>query len=166
MSKPIVILIVIVGAILVGTLGTWAYNRGGLARRAETLSEQFPGQPASAPLQSLSSGQQGTRSGSDPVECLPTGRKMTDVVSIDMNGKNKVTVADKLAELHAYCSTNKTLFAGNGKEVYFYNLIGCWGNPPEDYQEQLQRQDAEIRELQKRYEVIQMTCNPSGVPIS
>jgi hypothetical protein len=103
--------------------------------------------------------------------CLPPGIESTDVVSAQVArpGKEgavvKVTVAQKLAELKAHCRRGK-LLDSKGREIRFYRLIGCWGNPPEDYQEQLERQAKELARLRKRYRVIEMTCNPSGEQIS
>ncbi|OLE51479.1 MAG: hypothetical protein AUG51_23590 [Acidobacteria bacterium 13_1_20CM_3_53_8] len=101
--------------------------------------------------------------------CLPNGMKLTDIVSYrtikpGARRQGAITVEQKLAELRARCKRGKLVDA-RGREIYFYRLQGCWGNPPSDYQEILQRQDQEIRRLKKRYTVIEMTCNPSGVQI-
>ena len=98
--------------------------------------------------------------------CLPSGIQPTDVVSSHARpGKQDavttITVAQKLKELKARCRKGKLVDAG-GREIRFYQMIGCWGNPPEDYQEQLARQDKELARLRKRYRVIEMTCDPSG----
>ena len=101
----------------------------------------------------------------DRCSCLPTGIKCDNVVSVTLakpGGKvRKVTVEQKLRELRARCRKGKLIDA-TGKEIYFYQLKGCWGNPPEDYQEILTRQNEELKNLRKRYRVIEMTCNPSG----
>jgi hypothetical protein len=101
-------------------------------------------------------------------QCLPDGTELTDVVSTT-NVKpgsglepKKTTVEQKLIELKARCKKGK-LVDGSGKEIRFYRLVGCWGNPPEDYQEILARQAAEIEKLRKRCTVVEMTCNPSSV---
>ena len=73
----------------------------------------------------------------------------------------KVTVNETLKRLQAHCRKRKLVDA-RGKEIYFYRLAGCWGNPPLDYQEILQRQSEELQKLRKHYHVIEMTCNPSG----
>ena len=96
--------------------------------------------------------------------CLPADIKLSDVVSIDPGGEQKVTAVQKLQELGARCINGKLVDAA-GKEIYFYRLIGCWGNPPADYQELLQKQEAEIERLSRQYTVIQMTCNPEGALI-
>ena len=103
--------------------------------------------------------------------CLPAGIKPTDVVSTQAAkpGANRdrvktITVAQKLRELRARCRKRKLVDAG-GREIRFYRLLGCWGNPPEDYQEQLERQAKELARLRQRYRVIEMTCNPSGEQI-
>ncbi len=107
-----------------------------------------------------------------PCACLPKDIKSTDVVSTEMrrsakgpNDVKKITVEQKLKELNARCLRGKFVDS-NGKKIYFYRLIGCWGNPPADYQELLKQQDIELENLRKRYHVIEMTCNPSGERIS
>jgi hypothetical protein len=102
--------------------------------------------------------------------CLPSDIKPSDVVSAQaakpgIPGKIvTVTVAQKLRQLQARCRRGKLIDAG-GKEIRFYRLIGCWGNPPDDYQEQLEHQAKELARLRRRYRVIEMTCNPSGQQI-
>ena len=102
--------------------------------------------------------------------CLPEYVQPTDVVSARLvqtdSGSlvEKVTIEQKLTELKADCK-NGRLVDGAGTEIYFYKLTGCWGNAPRDYQEILERQEAELAILRKRYTVIEMTCNPSGLPI-
>jgi len=98
--------------------------------------------------------------------CLQKNIKPGDVVSAAPskpgNGRGaQVTVDQTLRRLTAHCRRGKLVDA-NGREIYFYRLNGCWGNPPEDYQEILQRQSEELQKLKKHYHVIEMTCNPSG----
>jgi hypothetical protein len=106
----------------------------------------------------------------ETVQCLPEAVKPTDVVSttvVQTDGGTlveKITVEQKLTELKANCKNGK-LVDGAGTEIYFYKLTGCWGNPPRNYQEILGRQEAELAILRKQYTVIEMTCNPSGLPI-
>jgi len=106
----------------------------------------------------------------ETVQCLPEYVKPTEVVStrlVQTDGRTLVetiTVEQKLAELKANCKNGK-LVDGAGTEIYFYKLTGCWGNPPRNYQEILERQEAELARLRKQYMVIEMTCNPSGSPI-
>lgn len=96
--------------------------------------------------------------------CLPAGIMADTVSSADMNGK-KIAVGELLTSYGATCASGKLLDSG-GREVRFYTLAGCWGNPPQDYQAILANQDREIKQLQATYRVITLTCNPSGVPIS
>lgn len=70
-------------------------------------------------------------------------------------------MAQKLKELKARCRKRKLVDA-RGREIRFYQLVGCWGNPPDDYQQQLERQAKELAKLRKRYRVIEMMCNSSG----
>lgn len=106
-------------------------------------------------------------------QCLPADIKLNDVVDAttlrDPNGQpaglRKVTAAQKLNELKATCSGHNKLVDGNEREIIFYHLTGCWGNPPPDYREILRKQQDEINRLKQQYTVIEMTCNPSGIPI-
>jgi hypothetical protein len=106
----------------------------------------------------------------ETVQCLPEAVKPTDVVSttvVQTDGGTlveKITVEQKLTELKANCKNGK-LVDGAGNEIYFYKLTGCWGNPPRNYQEILERQEDKLATLRKQYTVIEMTCNPSGLPI-
>jgi hypothetical protein len=106
---------------------------------------------------------------SDPCACLPKNIKPDDFVSAHAvksrpGEVQKVTVEQTLKGIKARCRKRK-LVDPRGKEIYFYRLQGCWGNPPEDYQEILSRQARELESLRKRYRVIEMTCNPSGQQI-
>src|SRR2546428_9667420 len=104
--------------------------------------------------------------------CLPTDVKAPDVVSTRVvrarDGSKeeiqKVTVDETLKQMKAKCKRGKLVDA-SGKEIYFYRLRGCWGNPPADYQEILSQQQRELENLRKRYRVIEMTCNASGMQI-
>jgi hypothetical protein len=103
--------------------------------------------------------------------CLPEGITLEDVVSAEMIEFGEkgpviktVTVKDKLTELGAGCQNGK-LVDSKGREIYFYKLTGCWGNPPDNYHEILERQAKELAELRSKYTVIEMTCNPSGIPV-
>ena len=100
-------------------------------------------------------------------DCLPPGIQLTDIVSVQtvkpgVHSKVvAVTVDQKLKDLRARCRKGKLVDA-KGTEIRFYQMIGCWGNPPDDYQEQLARQTKELANLRKRYSVIEMTCDSSG----
>lgn len=100
--------------------------------------------------------------------CLPKGIGMTTVVSATAlpgtaNTVKTVTVADRLRQLKATCR-HRTPVDRSGRAIRFYRLEGCWGNPPMNYREILQQQTATIRQLQKTFTVIELTCNPSGIP--
>ncbi len=101
--------------------------------------------------------------------CLPKGVALESIVSGEnsksANGsiQKTATVRQTLTRIKARCKRGK-LVDGASKQVYFYQLIGCWGNPPENYQELLERQDQEIQRLKKRYRVIQISCAQTGDP--
>ena len=97
--------------------------------------------------------------------CLPEGVKLSSEILEQSDGSTSArgrpkTVASKLAQLRARCK-NRKLVSRNGKEIRIVQLIGCWGNPPEDYQEQMNRQRRDIEELRKKYVVIQIPCSPN-----
>jgi len=101
-------------------------------------------------------------------QCLPRGVKVDDIVSTKLVGyirpENivRTTVEQTLEGLNAVCKNDKLMDA-SGKEIYFYHLTGCWGNPPQNYNEILQKQQDEIGRLKQQYTVVEMTCNPSGM---
>lgn len=99
--------------------------------------------------------------------CMPSDTKLSDIVSADgYPGQiKKVTVEQKLNELKAICNSNNKLVDSAGKQITFYRLDGCWGNPPYNYQDILQKQREDINKLKEQYTVVEMTCNPSGIPI-
>jgi hypothetical protein len=68
-----------------------------------------------------------------------------------------------LVKLQARCVQGK-LIGAKRKQIYIHRLIGCWGNPPEDYLEQLNRQAADIEQLKKKYILIQIPCGGNVDP--
>src|SRR5258706_1525068 len=68
--------------------------------------------------------------------CLPEAIKPADVVTSALVGSSnsvkKVTVEGKLIQLKASCKNGKLVDAA-GREIRFFRLEGCWGNPPADY---------------------------------
>ena len=104
-----------------------------------------------------------------PPICLPDGIKPDTVVTSERvmskgsTAIRKVTVSQLLTKLRARCKKGK-LLDGKGREIYFYRLIGCWGNPPADYQELLEKQRNELVRMKKKYTVIEISCNQSGDP--
>jgi hypothetical protein len=101
---------------------------------------------------------------SDPYKaCLPEGFELNEVVSGSTENTaqakgEKLTIKRALQQMKARCRRGK-LVDGAGKEIYFFRLIGCWGNPPEDYEDQLKRQAEKLSELKKKYRVIEIACN-------
>jgi len=89
---------------------------------------------------------------------------VTRTSSKGVNGNRQVTVAQILKKLKARCSRGK-LIDGKGKQIYFFRLQGCWGNPPADYLEILDNQRKEIGKLKKKYTVVEMKCDTAGVPL-
>jgi hypothetical protein len=108
----------------------------------------------------------GTTGGNDPARfsCIRKPVTLNDVVDHRQNNLGVVTVKDKLIEIKARCRRGR-LVDHTGRQIYFYSLTGCWGNPPADYLEILEHQRKEIAQLKIKYSVIEMTCNPSGIPI-
>jgi hypothetical protein len=113
-------------------------------------------------------GQPGKKS--DTTEgCLPAGITPSEVVSaVRVKGPasdkvEKTTVQDRLRSLGARCQDGK-LVDSAGKEICFFRLVGCWGNPPFNYRDILRRQNEELSKLREHRTVIEITCNPSGLP--
>ena len=111
----------------------------------------------------------GAQAISQSYKCLPAEVKPDEIVSTISGSSSsgqetisKITVAQTLKKRKAKCARGK-LVDRNGRQIRFYRLKGCWGNPPADYLEILERQRKEIADLQKRFTVIEMTCNPTGV---
>ncbi|HET6671460.1 MAG TPA: hypothetical protein VFH15_14630 [Pyrinomonadaceae bacterium] len=100
--------------------------------------------------------------------CLPTDVDAAEVISAEASPAGgpakKITVTNKLNQIGARCRA-KRLVDAKGKQIHFYRLTGCWGNPPENYQEILDNQQQELARLRRRYRVIEISCNPSGVMI-
>ena len=97
------------------------------------------------------------------VACLPAGVNLEEIVSAPQlksatgTPVKRVTVRDTLSRLKARCKKGK-LIAGNGREIRLYRLVGCWSNPPEDYQAQLARQSQELQRLKRKYAVVEIPC--------
>jgi hypothetical protein len=94
--------------------------------------------------------------------CLPAGVRPAERISppdgsSEANGAKQTTVQQMLIKLRARCRKGK-LIDRTGKEIYFYRLVGCWGNPPEDYLAVLEKQREEIGRLKKKYNVIELSC--------
>ena len=98
--------------------------------------------------------------------CLPADVAADEVIGVEQSGQNQirkeVTVKSKLGQIGARCR-GKRLVDARGKQIHFYRLTGCWGNPPENYQEILDNQQRELTRLRRRYRVVEISCNPSGV---
>jgi hypothetical protein len=96
------------------------------------------------------------------VGCLPADVNPEEVVSYQQSksatsASKRVTIGETLSRLKARCKKGK-LIAGTGREIRFYRLLGCWGNPPDDYQEQLARQNQELQRLKEKYTVVEIPC--------
>ena len=104
------------------------------------------------------------------MKCLPSHIKPETVIaSVAVKLKNgvvterPVTVRETLKKLGARCCGPK-LLDRKGREIRFFTLQGCWGNPPADYLEILAAQAKEIKELKKKYTVIEIQCRVGGKP--
>jgi hypothetical protein len=98
--------------------------------------------------------------------CLPADVDAAEVISVEPasagRAAKEITVSTRLNQIGARCRA-KRLVDAKGKQIHFYRLTGCWGNPPVDYLEILDNQQKELAQLRRRYRVIEITCNPSGI---
>ncbi|HLN97282.1 MAG TPA: hypothetical protein VK208_02250 [Pyrinomonadaceae bacterium] len=101
--------------------------------------------------------------------CLPDGISLDSPVVVEppTSGKQmapaKLNVRARLIKLKAHCKRGK-LLDGKNRQIYFYSLIGCWGNPPENYLELLQHQTEEVQRLKRKFTVIQIPCGDNIDP--
>jgi len=97
--------------------------------------------------------------------CLPSDLKASEVIEVVTQlgpggpEKKAFTVGDRLKRHKARCRKGKLVDA-SGRPIVFYRLKGCWGTPPENYQEIIEKQTAEIEKLRKDNVVIEIPCNP------
>jgi hypothetical protein len=101
--------------------------------------------------------------------CLPADVELDRAVVVEQakvskgGSETRTTVRTRLAQLRARCKNGK-LLSSTGREIRFVALLGCWGNPPENYQEMLTEQAKEIERLKKKYIVIQIPCGGNADP--
>src|SRR5258707_678150 len=69
---------------------------------------------------------------SDSISCLPNDVTQDTLVSGAGSAQKIVTVREALGRIGARCEGGK-LVDKTGKEVCFVHLLGCWGNPPQNY---------------------------------
>ena len=105
----------------------------------------------------------------EEINCLPKNIRLDSVVSFKTSaladGKKHIealTVKQALKTLKARCIRGE-LKDRSKKSIRFYQLHGCWGHPPPNYLEIMEKQRKELEELKKKYTVIEMTCS-SGSP--
>ena len=98
----------------------------------------------------------------DSLSCLPNDVKNDTMISSGNTPREIVTIREALGRIGARCQDEK-LVDKAGREIHFVRLIGCWGNPPADYQKQLSHQAREIERLKERYTVLEIPCGPTNL---
>jgi len=91
-------------------------------------------------------------------DCLPKDVQSNDVVTYAKSTKGNVTVEKTLIQMKAQCRQGKLVDAKR-REIRFFRP-SCWGNPPADYLEIRQRENAELQKLKGTYSVIVFACDP------
>lgn len=100
---------------------------------------------------------------SQEYKCIPAG--------IDLNSRtvgasgNSIKLADKLKALRARCSRGRLVDPKN-RQIRVYQLQGCWGNPPADYRQVLEKQRKEVAVLRNKFTVIELACDQGVSPRS
>jgi hypothetical protein len=89
--------------------------------------------------------------GAPLAQCLPAGIALSDPVD------PQTTVGQRLVDLQARCD-HGTLVDASGTAIRFYRVVGCWGNPPADYLEILERQRRELQALRTQSIVVEISC--------
>lgn len=97
--------------------------------------------------------------------CLRPDIKVTDLVYTEINGANRISLGEKLNQLKASCNQNDKLTSALGKEIYFYREQSCSGIRPDNYDQIRQKAFRDMASLSQTYEVVEITCNPTGVLI-
>jgi hypothetical protein len=102
--------------------------------------------------------------GAEPYPCLPANIHSSDVVDVKFlaDGKHEVTLGQKLHGMGARCRNGK-LITKRGKEIKFFRRE-IFGAPTSYAMETSKRQAEELKELQKKYEVIVLSNRPPGEP--
>jgi hypothetical protein len=101
--------------------------------------------------------------------CLPADIDLDRAVVVEQpkaskeGSETRTTVRMRLSQLRARCKNGK-LLSSTGRQIRFVALLGCWGNPPENYQEMLTEQAKEIERLKKKYVLIQIPCGGNVDP--
>jgi len=90
-------------------------------------------------------------------DCLPEDVRSNDIVSYGKTTKANVTVEKRLIEIKAQCRNGKLVDAKR-REIKFFRP-SCWGNPPADYLEIQQRENAELQKLKRTFTVIVFGCD-------
>jgi hypothetical protein len=101
------------------------------------------------------------------LKCLPTGIQANSIVSAEIvNGTVKqTTVQQTLTRMSARCQGNQ-LVDGKGRKVAFFKFSTCGGAAPTPQMiRERQQEQANLMNLKKRFQVIEMTCNPGGYPL-
>jgi hypothetical protein len=93
----------------------------------------------------------------DSLSCLPNDVTPDTLVSGGESAHKAATVREALGRIRARCEAGK-LVDQKDREVCFVHLLGCWGNPPQNYQELLAAQAREIESLKERYTVLEIPC--------
>ena len=75
----------------------------------------------------------------------------------------KIRFTNKLNQIGARCRAKRLVDAKGVNS--FLPPPGCWGKSAENYQEILENQQQELARLRRRYRVIEISCNPTGVLI-
>jgi hypothetical protein len=102
-----------------------------------------------------------------PLKCLPNGIQATSIVFAEIvNGKVKqTTVQQTLTRMSARCKGNQ-LVDGKGRKVAFFQFRTCGGAAPTPQMiQERQQEQANLMDLKKRFQVIEMTCTPGGYPL-
>jgi hypothetical protein len=100
-------------------------------------------------------------------KCLPSGIRL-DTIASAYGPEDKITVEQELAKLGAIAGKDGKLHDKSGREIAFYHEPAEQGTPwGPDHLKTWNEESGQVpeEELRKKYTVITLTGNPSGIPV-
>jgi len=95
------------------------------------------------------------------LSCVPAGFGMNEFARSEANQATTQTLGKTIIGLGARCYRGK-LVDRKLRQIRLFR-DACWGNPPADYLEIIEKQREELVALRKEYLVIEIVCDPRSI---